>query len=296
LHGEGSLFWLSVEVLGQTGDSGALNLREYIEGVGGSAIYAPDDLAQTIPLLLKDGLLHVEDVGLYRLGDLNGDSSITAIDAYTALQIGAGQIVATPKQVNAGDINGDSLVNSADASMILHYAAHNRWPGLGLGVGSSYVQVDPAITLGLEDVRAQPGDTVEVAMTIENVTAWAGADLVVAYDRQLIDDVVAVMLGDFGQVFDLRYHDSGVGLLHISAADEVGVSGTGEVLKITFALSDYAQPGAVSPLAISEASLYDNVGRDFMHSALQHKLEKQPGSIAIDAAFGATIYLPLMVR
>lgn len=57
------------------------------------------------------------------LGDINGDGSVKANDARTALRASAGFVELTAEQQLAADVNGDGKVKANDARLILRFAA-----------------------------------------------------------------------------------------------------------------------------------------------------------------------------
>ena len=58
-----------------------------------------------------------------KMGDLDENGEVEAVDARIALQIGAQLLTATEKQQIAGDIDGDNNVSAIDARRILVFAA-----------------------------------------------------------------------------------------------------------------------------------------------------------------------------
>ena len=65
----------------------------------------------------------IVEIGDYLLGDVNGDTEITAQDASLILQYVAGKIELTETQRIAADVNGDTDITAQDASLILQYVA-----------------------------------------------------------------------------------------------------------------------------------------------------------------------------
>ena len=57
------------------------------------------------------------------LGDIDGDGSISVIDALMALQSNTGAITLTPEQFEAADVNRDGRVSALDALMIIHFVS-----------------------------------------------------------------------------------------------------------------------------------------------------------------------------
>ncbi|MCB0211409.1 MAG: PKD domain-containing protein [Anaerolineae bacterium] len=295
LWGDGSLFWIVFEVAGSQGDETLLNLREFISGVGGSAIYTPEDVFTPIPLQLEDGLFRVGSG--YILGDLNGNGVVESIDAYIALQIASGKLMPTWQQIYAGDINGNGQIDAGDASMIFYYVVFGEWP-LNLGISSSDLQASGTtpIQLVLEDITGNPGTTVVTTLSAENLSDWAGGEFVIAYDPTLIDSVVDVKAIDLAQNFALQFHDDGQGLVHIALADSSSVSGSGAILEISVRIVNNAQNGQVAALTLAEAKLNDASGRDFATSALQKTIEIESAQLQIGQPASTSVYLPIMIK
>ena len=61
-----------------------------------------------------------------KLGDVNGDGNITAVDARLVLQSVAGLKELTAKEQEAADVNGDGNVSAVDARAILQVVAGLR--------------------------------------------------------------------------------------------------------------------------------------------------------------------------
>jgi hypothetical protein len=294
LQGDGSLFWLVVHVLGTSGDETLLDLREFVQDVGGSTIYAPDDLFNPIPLQLQDGVLHVANG--YGLGDLNGNGVVEAVDAYLALQIASHKLTPTQQQRYAGDVNGNGRIDAADATMILYYAIHHEWPSLSIGSSSLRAAIAAPVRLSLGNVNGEPGTVVTTTLKAENLSNWAGGEFVIAYDPTLVESIVNVSVTGLAQNFSIQFHDDGAGLLYIALADDTPVSGSGALLTISLALAPGAVDGQNAPLALAEAQLNDDVGRDFATSALQQPIERQNGQLQIGAIQPGVVYIPIIFK
>ena len=61
-----------------------------------------------------------DDVSSVRIGDVNGDNSITSADALSVLQIAVGSYD-TPDDIETIDVNEDGFISSLDALYILQY-------------------------------------------------------------------------------------------------------------------------------------------------------------------------------
>ncbi len=304
LYGSGSLFWLTFHVIGQEGDSSPLNLREFVQGVGGSSISSPDKnnpgSLVDIPLALSNGTFHV-DVA-YMLGDLNGNGVIQAADAYLALQIASGRLEPSWEQRNAGDVNGNGMVDAADATMILYHAAHQEWPTITENNASVLLAAATTDannpTISIQDVVAAPGSTAATTVNAQDLDEWAGGDFAIAYDTDMVQGIANVAVTDFTSGFGLSFNDNGDGLLRVSLANGAPLTGDGALFTISVTLANDATVGETSILALSDARLNDIVGRDFATSALQKTVTRENGQITVGDSVGEPterkVYLPLV--
>jgi hypothetical protein len=288
LYGEGAFFWLTVQIIGSAGDESPLDLQAFVEGIGGSTIYTPDDLFTPVPMQLCSGVFHVADGR--DLGDLNGNMVVQAIDAYIALQGASEEFLPSAEQLLAGDVTGNGLIEAADASMILHYAVHGTWPTLPLSSMSLRRDGEIPVLISLDDASGRPGDIVQTVLRAENLSDWAGGEFAIAFDTEVISDIVAVEVTDLTSDFALEWHDSGVGLLHIALASDVSSNGSGALAVISFRIAPTA-PNGTTPLALAEARLNDFTGRDFATSALQQAVVCHSGVISWRMN---PIYLPII--
>lgn len=292
MYGEGGLLWVTVSVLGPENSTTYLNLLEFIEGIGGTVIYTPDNLINSVPLTLEDGQLHAELSGPYRLGDLNGNSVVQAVDALIALDIANGVVVPSPQQLSAGDVNGDGQVGAADASMILYYSVYGYWPPLNQVLLSGKNNV---VTISLEDIVGEPGDTVDSHLKVTALSDWAGGEFVVVYPRSLVAGIADVrVVPEVTGDFNLRWWDEGNGLLHIALANDEPFTGEGNIVTISLNLSSYIPNNNTGILALAQAKLNDRNGRDFA-TILQTTLERENGVITLERV-DRSLYLPTLVK
>ncbi|MCP4422720.1 MAG: hypothetical protein GY805_39430 [Chloroflexi bacterium] len=293
LHGNGSLFWLKLQVAGEDGDETPLDLREFITGVGGSTIYTPDDLVMPIPMIVHDGTFSVASGHIF--GDLSGNGVIEAVDAYTAMQIATGKVVPSAEQESAGDVNGNGRIDAADATMIFYFAVHGEWPAVVNHFINSYssfvAHTNSNVDVWLNDISGAPGENVETSLQISNLSDWAGGKFTIAYNPNLIDHVSQITVTDLAQDFALEYEDNGIGLLTIALIDDVPVSGSGRLVTISLQIASDAPEGSVTPLVLAEAHLNDLVGRDFATSALQQTISRSNGKLLVNY----TVHLPMIV-
>ncbi|MEZ4594532.1 MAG: PKD domain-containing protein [Chloroflexota bacterium] len=290
LYGSGSLFWLKFQVVGAAAATSELDLKEFVNGVGGSAVYTPDDLMTPISLVLTDGSLTV-DAG-YALGDLNGNGVVETVDAYMALRIAIKKLTPTETQLNAGDVNGNGRIDVADATMIFYYAVHGEWPLLH-GQASRPAAAAATVNLALSEVTADAGETVSIQLSGENLTDWAGGQFAIVYDPSVVASIDAVNGVDLAENFLVEFNDDGAGLVQIALMSNTAVSGSGDILTIEMTLQNDLPTGQSSQLIFGAVELNDLVGRDFATSALQIEIVTSGSVINVG---GYTVYLPMVIR
>ena len=302
LYGNGSLFWLKFDVFAERGDKVTLDLREYIAGVGGSAIYTPENPTSPIPIIVQDGRLSIDYT--YLLGDVDGNGEVENADADLALEIAAGAVTPRAEQLYAGDINGSGSIEAADATMILHYITYGDWPvDLIEATGLAALSAAP-VQLRLDDVAGLPGTVVETTLRAENLSDWAGGRLAIVYDPAVISKVTGLTPTGLAADFTVQFSDDQTGTLQVALANDMPVSGTGELLKLGFRLAADAPDGTI-PLVIAKAQLNDLNGRDFATSALQQAITRNNATVQIDSGNTTppppadpdiAIYLPIVVK
>ncbi|WP_420643728.1 PKD domain-containing protein [Candidatus Leptofilum sp.] len=288
LFGDGSLFWLEFRVLGNPGDTSMLDLRDFISGLGGSTIYAPDDLSNPIPLNLEDGSLVVD--GSFVLGDLNGNGVVETVDAYIALRIAVNRLTATADQLRAGDVNGNGRIDVGDATMIFYRAVHGQWPSLP---AARTQQNSGSVTLRLDDIAGKPGESVTTALRAEGLSDWAGGRFTIVYDTAVIANIESVTVMDAAADFTLEYYDDGTGVLVIGLIGDVPSAIDSALVEITLQLTEDVETTNV-PLLLADAEFNDLVGRDFATSSLQISIERVSGAVTVNTT--SEIYLPLVIK
>jgi fibronectin type 3 domain-containing protein len=289
MFGDGSLFWLTFQVQAQEGITTPLNLKEFIEGLGGCTVYTPADPYHPVPMGLEDGVLFVTNEQASVMGDLNGNGVVEAIDAYLALQIASGVLASTPQQLVAGDVNGNGQVEAADATMILYYAVHSQWPETqGSAVSSLQAPAAP-VQLSLDSFKAEAGGTALTVLRASSLAGLAGGQFTLVYDTNLIAEVTGVRTVGLASGFTLRYNDDQSGMLTIALAKDAPVSGSGALVEISLRMAGGARPGSITQLALADAQLNDVSGRDFATSSLQTTIERQSATVTFS---GFQMFLP----
>jgi hypothetical protein len=291
LFGQGALFWLKVKVRAVEAVDSPMELQPFTAGSGGTEIYRPDNLTTPLALQMQNGTLHLSQN--YRLGDLNGNGVVQAVDAYIALQIASGIYTPLDWQRYCGDANSDGRISPADASMILYYAVTSNWPQPTQAAIQPVLAkaADEPVKLSLSSGRAAPGGTVQIILRAENLMNFAGTHLVVAYDPRFIASVSQVEAIGLGKNFSLDFNDDGLGMVKIAMADRSGISGSGDLLRLTLRVKANAPRETRTMLALAEVHLNDPFGRDFATSALQQSVLRTNGSVTLR---DETIYLPVM--
>lgn len=281
LHGNGSLFWVNFRVKGADGASSSLDLREFVQGVGGSAIQN-EGLSQ-LGLEVRDGFFTVKGAAnaAFILGDIDGDGVVRAKDAALALQLAAGVRTPTVQEIRAGDINGNGVIQAADASMILYFAGNGKWPPLPGGGLVASAQT-AATTLRLDNVLGRPGETVQTTLRATGLQKMAGGDFVIIYDGEVVSSISTVTKAGLVLEFDeLKFQDDGLGRLYVEMADNAEINGDGVLAIIEMRLGNGAKIGKKAPLVLAEAKLNDLNGRDFVTSFASNTLNRQNGEITV---------------
>jgi hypothetical protein len=291
LYGEGTLCRVTFRVRGAPDSTSLLNLREFIEGIGGSELYAYENPVEPVPLRLDDGIFRSS--AAYRLGDLSGNGVVGAEDAAFALDIATSRRTPDSAQQQAGDVNGDGAVDAADAALILRYVVHEQqWPG-----STSDTDAITLPILNLDAVQGAAGTAVQATLSAEGLTDWASGEFVIVYNTEMVQSIPQVRAVGAASDFALRYHDSGIGILQIAMASDQAISGDGPLVQIDIHLAPNIATGTASTLLLAEAALSDGVGRDFSSSALQRTPELRSAELRIGTVQEArNVYLPLVRR
>ncbi len=302
LYGEGSLFWIAFEVLGDPAQSSTLDLKEFISGVGGSTIYSPDNLVTPIALNLNDGNLLVSDG--FSLGDMNGNGAIETVDALIAMQIAIGKNEPSEEQRQAGDINGNGAVDIGDATMIFYYAVNQEWPPVSEESVRSSETPAETVTIRLNEVSGKPGGLVNLKLRVENISDLSGAQFRLVYDKDVVEEITEVKVESLFSSFIIDYFDDvEAGAVQIGTMSLTPYSGSDAFISISLRIKSDAVDGSESQIVFDELLLTDLLGRDFENSAIQAEIVKESGILNIDSNAPETpettqefIYLPIITN
>lgn len=289
LYDDGALFQLRFRAIGMMDSNSALDLREFISGLGGSAIY-PYPGATSAPLVLQDGVFRTD--GSLMLGDLNGDGVIDMQDVYLALDFANWVGSPTADQLQAGDINGNGVIDAGDAAMILYYIQHGGWPSVPASMALARLFNSGPSRLILDDFSGRPGQLTHTLVRAENLRDAAGATLAIAYDPVAIAEITHVRAVGLASDRILQYHVLQPGLLLITFAGPSSLSGSGALLEIAARLNQTAQPGASYPVTLADVTLTDLAGRDLEYSTLHCTVEREPGVLSVYH----TLFIPMVTR
>lgn len=295
LYGNGSLFWLTFDVVGEAGSSSLLEGQEFVSGVGGSRVYAAGKLTQTIPLTITDGLVNVVETGGRVLGDLNGDGVVAPADARLALGIANKTVTPTAEQQYAGDVNGDGVIQAADASMILFFTKNNRWP-LPADESRLARQTVNTTTFQLANAPIGPIRTVAITLSATNLQNFAGGEFALSFDTTIVERIEAVtptgLAADFNQL--IYNANTQQNRILISLANNTNVMGDGNLLTLQLALTDTTTVEEATLLRFNNAILNDANGRDFVTSFPNNRITRQPAALVRQSK--KTTYLPVVVK
>ena len=300
LFGEGKLFEITALVTGNDGDKSPLDLVDFVAppvGSGGSAITTliSDSNTIAVNLLLDDGLLSVgnESSG-YILGDITGNGVVNGEDAFQAMVLAAKKRVPTPSELLAGDINGNGTIESVDGAMILYYATHNTWPPLPEGGANRALVNGATATLALSSATGPTNNEVTLTLSAGDLQKFAAGDFVIRYDPSVASFRRATRAGLLAaNNFSFSSHVPTPGRLLISVANDEMISGTGDLVAVTFVLRADAAQGQ-SPVRLAEASFFDLNGRDFVHNFAGNVIVRQDGTLTVDGAGTTEIFLPIL--
>jgi hypothetical protein len=290
LYDDGSLFQLTFNVKGQPQWASALDMLEFISGVGGSAIWAYPGW-NTIPLTLEDGTFHTDSA--YLRGDVDGNGVVELADAELVLEFANLKGTPTSSQRNAGDINGNGILDPGDAYLIQFYAQNGYWPAAGTyALQTTKSNLSGPLQFLVEDTRGLPGQAIHIHVRGENLRAWVSGSFSLAYDPDIIADILAVeAVGPAANAL-LDYNSATPGIVRIAMTKKAEVTGSGVILDITVQLRESIESGEEVPISLAEVQLKSRDGLDLANSALQRTLERVPGTLSIDHA----LFLPMIIR
>jgi murein DD-endopeptidase MepM/ murein hydrolase activator NlpD len=260
LYGSGALFWLTFDVLPADVMGSPLDLRDYVDGAGGSTI-VPLYSAGPAALALLDGAFYAEPVQAYGRGDLDGNGLVDSADGALAVRLASGG-PGTSRQVRAADLTGDGRVDAADGSALLAYAAEGSWP-----ITSAPAAL--AGTASLANTTSILGGRAVTRLSVSGAGAWAGGTFWLAYDPALVAGVIDATPVGIAAGRQIAFYDEGAGLARIVLGGAGPVTGNGPVAEIGLRVGGTVSSGTSTPLVLVDTALHDAAGQDYATSSLQ---------------------------
>jgi len=152
---------------------------------------------------------------------------------------------------DAGD--PDSLYNDIDGSrndMGAFGGPNPIDPGVALQLGKS---------IGITSISGFPDDEVSTFVTLDNPAGLAKADLTILYDERILN-ALDIKRTQNTQDFALQSDITEPGVIQVSIERDTEIyHRDGNILEITFSISETAQLGDASSLVLDEVSLFDEV-------------------------------------
>ena len=183
-----------------------------------------------IPIQTGEGSLCV---GAGTWGDLDGSGDVTEADAVIALEIAVEKLSLEPDDERNlfGDMNGDGMIDAADAVMILRMARSLSINPETNEKNHTKQYTPRQLTLG--QTSAPKGCVVTMPVSLDNIAALAGMDIIVSFPRQDLE-CVAVRTTDSTSDFKIE-SQLAPGYARISLSEAEALSdGAADVIELDF--------------------------------------------------------------
>ncbi len=308
LYGDGALFALSFNAIGQAGEQSLLDLQAQAAiSQTGSTITAlnPADQVVDVPLSLQGGVVRLEAKPTYFRGDVNGDGVLSAADVDRTQQwVNSAQSpsstvldadVLDADVLDAGDVNNNGQLDAGDAAMIAYVVENGMWPPLPSATANARTNAAEPVNTQLQldaGVSAMASVVVTTTLQVDNATGMAAGEFTLVYDPAVIARIVSVHSAI--NRAQTAFNDQQTGLLPMTIITTTPLSGQQTLLTIVFQLRADAPIGD-SPLLLADATLYDLNGRDLVRSFANHALTRQSTTIHVQPSI-KTLYLPVIRR
>ena len=203
--------------------------------------------------------VHAADASAYILGDADGNGRVESIDAaYVQSYCAEMRTGLSDNTLMFADVDQSGTLDVTDATFIQRYIAQMKTP---YAVGELVAAYD-APTFVVSNVTAAAGKTTDVAISVKNNPGILGMTLTLSYDADAltltsaasgsaVSDVLAFTKpGRFTSPCNFTW--DGIELSEDQIKD-------GEILILTFRVSDSAAPGSY-PITVSfeDGSIIDN--------------------------------------
>ncbi len=283
LHGEGSLFYVLFDVIGEKKDTSDLKFE-----VTGTFFYDCGDLFEPVPLELND--IGLFTVGCpFILGDVNGDCVVDQSDIDLVLEIAVGKLTPSDDQFNAADVSGDGFIRSNDASLIMKIMEGADLAPTGSELRRMRSARSDVVNVSVpDDLTVSVNSSVWVPIEIDNTANVKGADIILNYDSSLMTATDG-RTTSMTESCNMEINTDQAGQVRISLiakeGQEIG-GGPGTLVEVQFTAKSDILGNSASPLTLSSVRLNDSYSRDFSTSALQVDVKTDPGTLTVKVDAG----------
>ena len=219
---------------------------------------------------------------LFALGDVDGDGDVDVRgDVVLAAKIAAGRIDATAYHLLAGDIDRDGEITCADVTLIYRLATgrpinpgghhHGRSSSMfaAAGAGEGY-------ELSIGAFEAQPGETIDVPIHIDNAEGLANVQIRLAYNAAVVS-VQGVTNGALTAAFTLEHADhAGFTDIVLSHSEGLPAGSSGVLAVVRVSVSASAEIGVFTDLSLARRELGNEFGGDL---SLTHAVSVMDGGL-----------------
>lgn len=267
LYGDGTLFQMGFNIVGNNGD---LSQLTFVNGLEHTAIYHENDLNTPTSIQVKNGSITVGD--RYITGDINGDETINAADASLALHFDTFGLTPTAQQADACNINGDSSCDVGDGILILCRAAFRDWlrclnqndPNHAKSINAAR---HSPIRLAIGDIDGQVDQVQSIPLALYDANEFSGGTFALSYDPEKITIVSANVHTDV-KGFLSESNIITPGLLRVSLSSQSSIGRNANILTL-----NVLSKGSNATIDLGEVKLFDKLGRNLVTSALQRTIE-----------------------
>ena len=170
----------------------------------------------------------------YMLGDIDGDGDVDADDAALGQDIAVDLYDPNDLEFTAGEINGDGRIDAADITLIRRIA-----DGLPLNPSTAVTPPAANYTLSIGSTSANPGDDVELPVSINPFNRVAGADFTIIYDASSLTAKNVALEPGVSTSYILESNIDNAGIIYVTLSDKKDsvLDDSVDLLKIGFEVS-----------------------------------------------------------
>lgn len=196
-------------------------------------------------------------------GDVSLNGSVSAFDASLILEyvVNPGGNPLNPLQQSVADVSGNGSITAYDASLILQYVVGliTAFPSEVGGAAKQLSQTDKAtlalqkasnVQLSVENASAHGGDSLVLAISLQNVAGVGSAQLALNYDPTVFS-FQKTATGDLTSSYYISSHaDDKKGTLNIAIAGSNVLKNNGTLAYIAFKVSKDVRGTISSPIQV----------------------------------------------